>query len=85
MTEYNIRGKITNTDNNEMLATLTYLKDNFASSIKYAEATGDTKEVQFLLIDLNYDSAIGHITSLLTEYNDRFIDWNLTYQKQELE
>lgn len=76
--EYQIHGKITSADDTEMLATLEWFKDNYATKIQNAQATGSTKEIWFSMLEVGFTEAVSAITALKAQFSTRLIEYDLT-------
>lgn len=74
--EFQIIGKITSTNDTEMLDTLLWLKDNYGTKINNAQATGSTKEIRFSFFEATFNDTVTSITALKTQFTTRLIEYD---------
>ena len=80
---YKISATISNTDNAEALATLTYFKDNYSTKIRYVQVVGENKEVHYELEETAYADMITTITALITEFGEvRMPNWYINFSEE---
>lgn len=75
--EYQIVGKITSTDDSEMLDALLWLKDNFGTKIHSAQGIGDTKEISYGIVEATFNDNVDSIVALKAQFGVR-LKWTFT-------
>lgn len=75
--EYQINGKITSTNDNEMLNALLWLKDNYGTKISSAQGIGDTKEISYGIVEATFNDTVTSITALKAQFGAR-LKWTFT-------
>ena len=74
--EYQIIGKITSANDNEMLDALLWLKDNYGAKIHDAQGTGSTKEIRVGLVETTFIDTVTSIMALKTQFGERLVDYD---------
>lgn len=78
--EFQINGKITSADDNEMLNALLWLKDNYGTKIHSAQGIGDTNAISYGIVEITFNDTVATITALKAQFGER-LKWTFTMSR----